>query len=810
MKSQKTITKISLVYLLFCFVCYISFSQTDLSYQNPPPEIQKIVDAPSFPSIRVSPTLAHIAILERPELPSLKDLASEELRIGGIRINPNNNGSSRSGYYTNIQIKKLNTDKEINLTGIPETTKITHFSWSPDGENFAFTIEKDNIIELWFAKVSQMKAERISGNINDTFWGNPFKWMPESSGIIFKTVIPERGSAPVKPLIPDGPVVQESSGNKAAIRTYQDLLQNPFDIKTFEYYTTSQLMVWSINNSIKKIGQKGIYSNFSYSPDGNYLLIEKIHKPFSYLVPFYRFAQTVEIWDNNGKLIREIADIPAAENIPKGFDAVREGPRNFSWRADNSSDLYWVEALDKGDPSVETTERDQIFFLTAPFTGNPVKSITTQLRFSGFTWGKNNFAVIRELWRKTRKVIISSFSPELKNAEKQEIFSYSYEDRYNNPGNFVTITNESGKNVLFFGENNNFLFLSGRGASPEGDKPFLDKYEIKSGKTERLWRSNPPYYETLEEIIDIKNGKLLISRQSPVEPQNYYITNIFTDSLMQITEFSHPYPGLKGIKKELIKYDREDGVKLSFELYLPKDYNTGQGPLPTLLWAYPREYKDARAAGQVSGSPYRFNRISPLSALVFLTQGYAVLNNTSFPVIGEGEEEPNDTFIDQLVMNAKAAINKAVEMGVTDPRRVAVGGHSYGAFMTANLLAHSDLFAAGIARSGAYNRTLTPFGFQSESRTYWDAPDLYYNMSPFMHADKVNEPILLIHGIADNNSGTFPLQSKRYYSALKGHGATARLVMLPFESHGYRARASVMHMLWEMNEWLDKFVKHKK
>ena len=654
-----------------------------------------------------------------------------------------------------------------------------------------------------------MKAERISGNINDTFWGNPFKWMPESSGIIFKTVIPERGPAPVKPLIPDGPVVQESSGNKAAIRTYQDLLQNPFDIKTFEYYTISQLMVWSINNSIKKIGQKGIYSNFSYSPDGNYLLIEKIHKPFSYLLPFYRFAQTVEIWDNNGKLIREIADIPAAENIPKGFDAVREGPRNFSWRADNSSDLYWVEALDKGDPSVETTERDQIFFLTAPFTENPVKSITTQLRFSGFTWGKNNFAVISELWRKTRKVIISSFSPELKNAEKQEIFSYSYEDRYNNPGDFVTILNESGENVLFFGENNNFLFLSGRGASPEGDKPFLDKYEIKSGKTERLWRSKPPYYETLEEIIDIKNGKLLITRQSPVEPQNYYITNIFTDSLIQITEFSHPYPGLKGIKKELIKYDREDGVKLSFELYLPKDYNTGQGPLPTLLWAYPREYKDARAAGQVSGSPYRFNRISPLSALVFLTQGYAVLNNTSFPVVGEGEEEPNDTFIDQLVMNAKAAINKAVEMGVTDPRRVAVGGHSYGAFMTANLLAHSHLFAAGIARSGAYNRTLTPFGFQSESRTYWDAPDLYYNMSPFMHADKVNEPILLIHGIADNNSGTFPLQSKRYYSALKGHGATARLVMLPFESHGYRARASVMHMLWEMNEWLEKYVKNK-
>lgn len=809
MKSKNTITKIGLVYLLSSFVCYISFSQTDLSYQLPPPEIQEIVDAPSFPSIIISPSQAHIAILGRPGLPSIKDLASEELRIGGIRINPNNNGRSRSGYYTNIRIKKLNTDKESNLTGIPEIVKITHFSWSPDGENFAFTIEKDNIIELWYAKASQMKAQKISGNINDTFWGNPFDWMPDNSGIIFKTVIAERGPAPAKPSIPIGPVVQESSGSKAAIRTYQDLLQNPFDVKTFEYYTTSQLVVWSINNSITEVGQKGIYTNLSYSPDGNYLLIEKIHKPFSYLVPFYRFAQTVEIWDCKGKLIREIANIPVAENIPKGFDAVREGPRYFGWRADNSSELYWVEALDNGDPSIDTTERDQVFSLIAPFTGDPVKSITTQLRFSGFTWGDDNFAVVSELWRKTRKVKISSFNPELKNVEKQIIFSYSYEDRYSLPGNFITTTNKSGKNVLFFGENNNFLYLSGRGASPEGDKPFLDKYEIKSGETERLWRSKPPYYEQLEEILDIKNGKLLISRQSPVEPPNYYITNLFTDSFIKITEFPHPYPGIKGIKKELVKYEREDGVKLSFELYLPKNYNTKQGPLPTLLWAYPREYKDARAAGQVSGSPYRFNRISSLSALVFLTQGYAILNNTSFPVVGEGDEEPNDTFVDQLVMNAKAAINKAAEMGVTDPRRVAVGGHSYGAFMTANLLAHSDLFAAGIARSGAYNRTLTPFGFQSESRTYWDAPDLYYNMSPFMHADKVNEPILLIHGIADNNSGTFPLQSKRYYSALKGHGATVRLVMLPLESHGYRARASVMHMLWEMNEWLEKYVKNK-
>jgi dipeptidyl aminopeptidase/acylaminoacyl peptidase len=189
-----------------------------------------------------------------------------------------------------------------------------------------------------------------------------------------------------------------------------------------------------------------------------------------------------------------------------------------------------------------------------------------------------------------------------------------------------------------------------------------------------------------------------------------------------------------------------------------------------------------------------------------LTQGYAIFDGPTMPIVGKGETA-NDTYVEQLVTSAQAAVDKAVEMGIADRDRIGVGGHSYGAFMTANLLAHSEIFRAGVARSGAYNRTLTPFGFQNERRTFWEVPQVYSRMSPFFYADKINEPILLIHGEMDDNSGTFPIQSERLFMALKGHGATVRYVTLPYEAHGYLARESVLDTAAEMLNWLDKWVK---
>jgi dipeptidyl aminopeptidase/acylaminoacyl peptidase len=796
--------------VLFLIIGLSVHAQSDFKYQIPPEEMVDIVDAPVTPRVIMSPGARILAVLSRPGNPSIADLSAQEFRIAALRIDPATNGPSRLSYMTGIRIKDINAGTERVVNGLPPNPKITNVQWSPDGKFLAFVNTESSGLSLWLVGMETMNANKLTDPVlNGVFRGGSYIWMPDSKSMIYKAVLENRSEMPQKPAVPVGPVVQETAGSQAAIRTYQDLLKTPYDEKLFTYLGSSQLFVVDLNGGRQKLGNPGVITSVNPSPDGSFILVQTIHLPYSYHVPYYRFPFTVEILDKTGKQIKLLADIPLAEEIPKGFDAVRTGPRYFSWRSDAPATVYWVEALDEGDPKKKAELRDQVYYLPAPFKDDPSKGVATQLRFSGITWGKENLAVLHEYWRKTRKSKVSFFDPENPGTSLKTIFELSSEDRYNNPGYFVTTRNSFGESVLQFGKKKKNLYLFGNGASPEGNRPFVDKYNISSGETERLWRSEAPYYESPYSFLDEGKGLLITSRQSASEPPNYFIRSLKSGKLTQLTSFPHPYPQFKDIHKEVVTYKRADGVQLSFELYLPIGYKKGDGPLPTFLWAYPREYKSASAAGQMSGSPYSFVRISPLSALVMVTQGYAVLNNAAFPIIGEGDKEPNDSFVKQLVANAEAAINKAVEMGVTDRARVAVGGHSYGAFMTANLLAHSDLFAAGIARSGAYNRTLTPFGFQAEPRTYWEAPEIYYTMSPFMHADEVSTPILLIHGMADNNSGTFPIQSERFYSALKGNGATARLVMLPMESHGYRARESVLHMLWEMNNWLDKYVKNK-
>ena len=433
--------------------------------------------------------------------------------------------------------------------------------------------------------------------------------------------------------------------------------------------------------------------------------------------------------------------------------------------------------------------------------------ISLPLRYAGIQWAKDDVAFVFESWRSDRKLRAYQLNPQTKS--KKTIIDRSTEDLYNDPGDFITALNKYGKSVVWVTPDNS-VFLSGRGASPEGDRPFLDKMNLATGKVERLWQSAAPYYERVVDVLDDKKISFVTSRESQSEPPNYFVRALGGNAPVQLTRFPHPYPQLKDVKKEVLHYKRADGVDLTVDMYLPPGHKKEDGPLPAIVWAYPREYKSAEAAGQVKGSPYSFTRINAGGVLFWVTRGYAVLDNAAMPIIGEGDKEPNDTYVSQLVASAKAVIDYTASLNIVDPNRVGIGGHSYGAFMTANLLAHSDLFRAGIARSGAYNRTLTPFGFQSEERTYWEAPKIYYEMSPFSYADKVNEPILLIHGEADNNSGTFPIQSERFYNAIKGHGGTARFVKLPYESHGYRAKESLLHMLWEMDNWLEKYVKNAK
>ena len=802
-----------LFYMLVNFVVLGLLSLSTLSadddYKIPPKAIADLVDAPVTPSINLSPDKKHLLILERTSLPSIAELSQPELRLAGLRINPKTNGRSRTNNYKSIIIKNIDSNKEKKVRGLPKSSRISNVFWAPNGKHIAISVINGDRINLYLADVKNGKAKLLIKKPLNAIYGSAVYWLSDSEGLIVKTIIENRGNVPVKSAVPDGPIIQENLGKVSPARTYQDLLTSPDDEDLFYYYMTAQVYYVGINGKIKKIGKPGIIRRAEPSPDGQYILMETIHRPYSYLVPVYRFPILVQVLNIKGRIVHTLRDIPLAESIPIGRDAVIKGPRSFGWRSDVGATIYYVSALDQGDPNIDVSYRDELFSLAAPFTNVDEKSlIKLDLRYSGVMWGDKNNALIRTRRWKERRSTMWHLDPS--SNKNKKIIDRSYEDRYNDPGSPMMEKNLYGRSVLALIDNKKIL-MSGNGASPDGDMPFIDEFDITSAKSKRLWRCEAPYYEKGISIIDKKNKVILSRRESKDETPNYMLRGLNDNSLNPITNFQHPYPQMKNLYKEMLTYKREDGIDLSATLYLPPGRKPEDGPLPLLVWAYPREFKTSKAASQVVGSPYRFLTINPASssssAIIMLSYGYAILMGATMPIIGEGDQEPNDSFVKQLVASAQAAADIMVERKITTRDQIGIGGHSYGAFMTANLLAHSDIFQAGIARSGAYNRSLTPFGFQSEQRTFWESPEIYFEMSPFMHAHKVNEPILLIHGEADNNSGTFPVQSKRYYHALKGHGATAKLVLLPHESHGYKARESVMHVLWETANWLDTYVK---
>jgi dipeptidyl aminopeptidase/acylaminoacyl peptidase len=800
----------SLNSLVLCFLLLISSAvSAQTSYQTPPASIADLVNAPSTPAVTFSKDGSFMLLLERTESPSIEDLAQPELRIAGLRINPSTSGSSRSGGYTNLKIKKTATGEEIQVTGLPSPAKMSGFTFSLDERYLAFTQTEAKGISLWVVDLSNHTAKALTGPILNQVFGNSMAWLADNS-LLIKAVNPARGNVPSAPVAPAGPTIQETSGKAAPSRTYQDLLANPHDEALFAYFMDSQLMRITLDGSSTAVGKPAMIKSMLLSPDKNYLLVESIQKPFSYLVPADRFPYTVEVWSSQGTLLKTLAQLPLDEVRPTGFDATVSGIRNVNWRADAPATLYWAEAQDKGDPKIKVAERDIVFTLMAPFTGEKQKLVGTTLRFGGISWSDDTFALLSERWSASRTEKVSVFQPGTPSQAPRTIIERSSDDLYNDPGSPLLTDNAYGRKVLH--RNGALVFMTSEGGSPEGSMPFLSTFNTSTKEQKILWRSQAPYYERVTKVLDKEGSQLITLKESTDMSPNYWLVNTKKRvAPKQLTAFADPYPTLKGIKKQLITYPRKDGLNLSAVLYTPEGYDPARdGRLPVLMWAYPREYKSAADAAQVRGSKYTFTRLSWGSPLYWVTRGYAIMDQTEMPIVGEGELEPNDFFIEQLVANAEAAINKVVEMGVGDRSRIAVGGHSYGAFMTANLLSHTQLFAAGIARSGAYNRTLTPFGFQYEQRSYWEAPEVYFNMSPFSFADQVKTPILLIHGEADNNSGTFPIQSERYYNALKGHGATTRLVLLPHESHGYAAKESILHTLWEMDSWLEKYVKNKK
>ncbi|HYL64793.1 MAG TPA: prolyl oligopeptidase family serine peptidase [Candidatus Methylomirabilis sp.] len=800
-------------------------AQTNLKYQLPPKTIVDIVDAKPTPGVKLSPPAAGekrwLLIEHFAGLPTIAELAQPELRLAGLRFNPKTDGPSRGRYDTSLELQALPSGKPIAVSGLPANAEIRFAEWSPDGRKVSFvniSNEQENPgLSLWIVDVATAQAKQIprvalNGIFARSGFGGadvdaPCEWLSDSNALICKTVPSNRGSAPVRSEVPTGPVIQQNLGRVTPAPTFEDLLKNPEDVQFFDYYATAQLALVNLDGTSKPLGDPGVIESAIPSPNGEYVLLTERHHPYSFLRPYESFPERVSVVAIKAGKSIQLADKPLEDNISIVRDAVPPGPRDYAWRSDVPASVFWVEAQDGGDPRKNSAVRDALFLLDAPFDGTPRKLADLPLRFRSIDWGTNQLALIEERRWKDRKRILLAVSPSAPSAPAT-LFEGSFEDRYKDPGSPLEEPNPAGKRVLVTTHDAHGVYFRGQGASPEGDKPFLSVVDASTGESKRLWQSAPPNFEILEAVLDSRASEILIRRESQEKNPNYFIEKLGSSSAEQVTFFPSPYGDTPLPKKQVLHYQRADGVELSANLYVPPGYKPSDGPLPTLMEAYPTEYKTRAAAAEVTGSPYQFVVLSWGSPVPFVTQGYAVLESASIPIVGEGSAEPNDTYVDQLVASAKAAIDEGARLGVVDRNRVGVMGHSYGAFMTANLLAHSSLFKAGIARSGAYNRTLTPYGFQNEERTYWQAPEVYYKMSPFSFADKVKTPILLIHGEADNNNGTFPIQSERFYSALKGQGATVRFVLLPLESHGYQGRESVLHMFWEMNNWLNTYVKN--
>ena len=790
--------------IIFILLGVLMTLNAETGYKLPADEIVEIFDTPRNSYIQFMQFENFGLEISYQLHQTLEQLAEPSLKLAGENFSKRLNAPMENYPTNKINIFDLKDKARIPIQ-LPKDAKIRNILISNDHKKAALLNETENGVQLLIANLNNGECNVYSNYlINDILEDGIICWLNDNENIIVKIIPENRGNEPVKPDVPKSPVIEETYGKKSITRTYQNLLQDKHDEALFNHYFTSQIISLNTKNGeIKKIGKPAIFSEIKSSPDNEYLLLEQIQRPYSYLLPYYRFPKKFEIWDKDGKLIKLLLTRPLQDEIPIG--GTLTGPRKFQWQPLKNASLIWVEALDEGDPENKVEHRDKIMRLFSPQTEKVEELFRTTHRFSSINWSEEKDELIYyeydrdRLWKKGWLFEIGS-KPRL-------IYNLSTHDKYNDPGKLVQRKTNRGKSV-FIKDGDWVYYQNNTGATPKGNFPYLAKFNLITKEKDILFRSREDQHETIQNFIDESFTKFIIRSEDQVTPPNYWLVDLQTGKREEITNYPNNFKKLTELKKEMVTYTRKDGIPLSGELYLPANYKESD-KLPLVINAYPQEFADSTTAGQITTTSNTFSRFSGASVRYFALQGYAVLTKASIPIVGD-PETVNETFIEQTVNSIEAAINYLNERGIIDPGRVGITGHSYGAFMVANVLAHSDLCAAGIAKSGAYNRTLTPFGFQSERRTFWEAKDFYLEVSPFAHAEKINEPILLIHGEDDPNSGTYPIQSKRFYQALKGNSGTAKLVILPYEGHNYRARRSGLHVLAEMIEWFDRFVKDKK
>ena len=805
---MKNIKNLILAIFAFVLLSQQAIAQEAVGYQLPPKEIADLLLAPPTPSVSVDGKAKYMLVMERASYPLVEELGQQEFKIAGLRLNPNNFSPTRQNYIKGLTIKDIASGKILTIKGLPANMAALSPTWNPSENKIAFYNVSENAVDVYVIDIASLTAKKINQTAANLILGGGLLWLDDET-IVYKVNVNTASALAKKPITPKGPTIQENIGKAAPSVTYQDLIKSPYDEYVFEFLAKSQL-VKNKNGVEAKIGAPGLLYSYSFSPDKNYILTRILQKPFSYLVTAAGFTSSMQVLDKKGVLVKTIAQIPSSEETASGYDNVQNAPRGFEWKDDEAATIVYAMPLDSGLIKKAVPFHDAVMAISAPFDQAPRTLFKTVARFSNISWGDENLSLVTEVLRTKQRYKISVYNH--KAGSLTTLYERSLTDAYSNLGNPVTQKNKFGKSVIATVNNGRSVLMNNTtGASDKGDLPYLSMYNIDTKTNEIIWRSKEDCFEYVVDVLDAATLKIITRRETEKEVPNYYLKSLQTNTSVAITNFTNPYISLEGVTKQKIKYKRADGVDLTGDLYLPKGYSKEKdGPLPTLLWAYPREFTSASDASQIRGNQHKFTTLTWGSPVFYVTQGYAILDNAEMPIVATApDKKPNDDFVNQLILNATAAIDKLVSMGVSDRSKIAVGGHSYGAFMTANLLAHSSLFKAGIARSGAYNRTLTPFGFQNEDRTFWQAPQLYLDMSPFAHANKIKTPILLTHGEMDDNTGTFPINSERLYAAIKGHGGTVRFVYLPYEAHGYRGKENVLHLLYEQGRWLDKYLKGK-
>jgi dipeptidyl aminopeptidase/acylaminoacyl peptidase len=780
-----------------------------VGYKRPPDDVVRILDAPPTPIVVPSPDGSRLLLVEPEPNPPLSMLARPFLSLAGIRVDPAMGGRPCTVRVASLRLLPLDHGAEYPV-GVPEDRSFGVPVWSPDGRWLALVRHLADRKELWIVDAASGEARTTGLRVTDTLCstqqiataalpGQPppaLRWM--TGGRLLALAVPPGRPAPARSPVPFGPRIEETDGKRSQAHTFQDMLATEEDERLFEHYATSRLVrLDAASGAVEELGEPGLLHRFDPSPDGRFVLVERLRRPFSHRVPWPYFARRAEVWDAAGARVAVIADLPVSDEVPR--QGVTSGPRAVRWQANRDAAVVWTEALDGGDPTSQVPHRDRVLSWTAPFTGEPREVLRTQHRAQDRMWLAEPGGLLLTEWDRDRRWqtvwLMNVDAPE----RRRVLFDLSVNDAYGDPGTPVPSVRPSAHSVVL--QDGGAIFLAGVGASEVGDRPFLDRFDLATGRTERLFHCPADRYERFICFAGAARDRIVVERESASEPPDLHLVDL-AGGERRLTRTADPHPELAGAVRRLIRYERDDGVPLSGLLHLPPGWRAGGPRLPLLLWAYPVDYSDPDTAGQVRGSERIFPHLQGTSPLWLLLRGWAVLA-ASMPVVGD-PETMNDTFVEQVVAAARAAIDALDEMGVVDRGRVVASGHSYGAFMAATLLAHTDLFAAGIARSGAYNRTLTPFGFQTERRTFWEAPEVYQRVSPFAHANRIDRPLLLVHGAADSNSGTYPVQSERLFQAIQGHGGVARLVVLPFEDHVYRSRESVLHVIAETFEWAER------